>query len=47
MKGTERKRDLFCAAKIAQLKVSHDYENVTPLTSMVDTSAHMLDPFRM
>jgi hypothetical protein len=43
---TQWKKDLFCAVKCAQQKLSKYYTKVTPTTGILLISAHTLDPFR-
>jgi len=43
---TTWKEDLFFAVKFARQKLSKYYAEVTPTTSMLPISAHILDPFR-
>jgi len=42
---TPWKEDLFFAVKFARQKLSKYYAEVTPTTSMLPISAHILDPF--
>jgi len=45
-KKTQWKEDLFFAVKLARLKLSKYYAEVTPTTGMLLMSAQLLDPFR-
>lgn len=45
-KVTQWNKDLFCAMKCAGRKMSQDYTEVTPMTGMLLSFAHILDPFR-
>jgi hypothetical protein len=46
-KKTTWKEDLFFAVRLARKKLSKYYAEVTPTTSMLLISAHIVDPFRM
>jgi len=45
IKKTQWKNDLYFAVKFAPQKLSVYYGEVTPTTSMLPISAHILDPF--
>jgi hypothetical protein len=45
-KKTQWKEDLYLAVKLAQLKLSIYYTEVTPTTSMRFMPVHILDPFQ-
>jgi len=45
LKKTPRKEDLYLAVKLARQKLSKYHSEVTPMTSMLLISAHVVDPF--